>query len=72
MFPFSFALKFDSAKRINEELLSEINKKYSNSLKFKISKNPILAYKISGMKKDIVLKNLCDIIEYMKSVVVIN
>ena len=65
-------LKFDSAKRINEELLSEINKKYSNSLKFKISKNPILAYKISGMKKDIVLKNLCDIIEYMKSVVVRN
>ncbi|MBC8062463.1 MAG: transcription-repair coupling factor [Clostridiaceae bacterium] len=62
-------LKFDSGKRLNEELIAGINNKYRNILKFKITDKPILAYKINGMKKDIVLKNLCDIIEYMKSVV---
>ena len=62
-------LKFNSASRLNEKLLSGINNKYRNILKFKIAAKPILAYKIGGMKKEIILKNLCDIIEYMKSMV---
>jgi len=62
-------LKFDSPSRLSEKLLSGINKKYRNLLKFKTANKPILSYNIATLKKDVVLKNLCDIIEYMKSVV---
>ncbi len=61
--------KFDSANRIKEELVFGINKKYRNQLKFKISDKPMLAYRISQVKKDNILIKLLEILEYMKSMV---
>ncbi|MBU3180352.1 transcription-repair coupling factor [Clostridium psychrophilum] len=62
-------LQFDTSQRITKELVKALVTKYNRNIVFKLGKEPAFAYKIKNLNKEEVLKNLIEIVNYIKSIV---
>jgi transcription-repair coupling factor (superfamily II helicase) len=62
-------LQFDSAERINQELVKALISKYNRNIIFKLGNKPAFAYKLNNLKKEEILANLIEIVKYIKSIV---
>ena len=62
-------LQFDTSQRINKELVKALVTKYNRSIVFKLGKEPAFAYKVKNLNKEEILKNLIEIVNYIKSIV---
>lgn len=59
----------DSKERINEKLFSGIIDRYSKKIFFKAGEKPCFAYKSKDVKRDSVIVELKELLEFMKSLV---
>ncbi len=57
----------DSKERINEKLITGIIKKYSRQILFKPGEKPCFAYKLKDTKKDNLISELKEVLEFMKT-----
>ena len=62
-------LQFNSKESINQELVKALISKYNRSIVFKLGDKPAFAYKLKNLKKEEMIENLIEIVNYIKSIV---
>lgn len=62
-------IKFESRKWMSESLIKSLMKTYNRKIIFKFGDDPVLGYGIKDIKKENLISNLIELVEYIKSVV---
>ena len=60
-------IKFESREAISKELVKGIMDKYKNRVLFKMGDSPVIGYQLKGQKKEELLDNLKEFIEYIQN-----
>lgn len=62
-------INFENKKWMNESLIKGIMKKYKNRVIFKFGEKPVLGYDLKNVKKEELINNLIELLEYIQGIV---
>ncbi|MCY6960328.1 transcription-repair coupling factor [Clostridium brassicae] len=62
-------IKFESKKWMTEALIKAIMKKYKGNIIFKFGEDPVIGYNLKNVKKEDLINELIELVEYIKGIV---